>query len=83
VAGADWHHRGGEQTEVEEEAFLLRLFSRRVTVGWTGLWWRWARVGLHLVGYFGQVSPGEPPPIFFCFLFLSYFLFLNSVLIQI
>jgi hypothetical protein len=29
------------------------------------------------------VSPGEPPPIFFCFLFLSYFLFLNSVLIQI
>jgi hypothetical protein len=26
VAGADWHRRGGERTEVEEEAFLL-LFS--------------------------------------------------------
>jgi hypothetical protein len=38
--------------------------------------------GLHH-GLLGKVSPGEPPLHFFCFLFLSYFLFLNSVLIQI
>jgi hypothetical protein len=58
-------------------------------VGW--FWWwaglciglRWpVLVGL-LVGYCGQVSPGEPPlHFFFWFIFLSYFLFLNSVLIQ-
>jgi hypothetical protein len=80
VTGADWHRRGGEQTKVEEEAFLLRLFTRRVTVGWTGLWWRWARVGLRLVGCCGATAgllrPGEVQVslLFFLFLFSVFFI---------